>query len=125
MDITAALGKARETLEELYDSVCTVFEYEDRKDEITKITSKRLVEKYADIPCRLSYRGFPHTEEALKAARLSFTVRLYLAPEIKIEPGSVIQVTYKADSATFHLAGQPAKYTTHQEIELLLKKGWA
>lgn len=52
-------------------------------------------------------------------------LRLFLAPEIKVAPGSKITITQNGVVGEYKNSGVPAMYDTHQEIMLELFKGWA
>lgn len=118
-----SIARARRVIESLYDAVCSVYVYKDDKD--GKITKKVRSLSAKDVPCRIVYKGFPHTEEALNAARLSYTVRMYTSPDVDIPEGSFVEVTYKGNKYEFAMAGRAARYLTHQETELRLGKRWA
>ena len=52
-------------------------------------------------------------------------VKLFIAPEINVMPGSKIVVTQKGRTTEYKNSGEPAIFDTHQEIMLVKFKGWA
>lgn len=115
----------REALEASYAGKCTVAILKSVTDPITKITSKQEIVEQKDIPCRLSFSSTSGTGEASPVAAVTQTIKLYLAPEIQIKPGSRITVTQNGYTNQYERSGQPAIYASHQEITLELFRGWA
>ncbi len=52
-------------------------------------------------------------------------MKLFLAPEIRVNSGSRIAVTQNGISNEYCASGEPAVYDTHQEILLELAERWA
>lgn len=123
MKTLKGIERAKRAIEGFYDAVCSVYIYETETDGKISKNVKRLWAK--DIPCRIAYEGFPHTEEALNAAKLSFKVKMYTSPEKDIPEGSYVEIRYGGVTYGFAMAGKAAKYMTHQETELRLEKRWA
>lgn len=115
----------REALEASYAGKCTVSILKSVTDPITKITNKQEIVEQEDIPCRLSFSNVNSVGEASPVAPVTQTIKLFLAPEIRIEPGSRITVTQNDCTNQYERSGQPAVYASHQEITLELFKGWA
>ena len=107
--------------ESLYNKKCTVYEYITIRDEITGIDSTKEYEKYNDVPCRISYKSIPNTSQTDTGASLTQSICLFCSPDYDIQPGSKVSCQGKAYKAS----GEPAVYTSHQEIELILDKEWA
>ena len=81
-------------------------------------TTRVLSQSY---PCRLSYKDVPNaTSDGIPV--MGQSVKIFLAPERKISPGSEIHVERQGRNLEFVLAGVAAVYETHQEISLTLKK---
>ena len=57
----AVVRKAREVhkkaIEQLYEDVCTVCEYQSIKNEKTKLTEKREVVILENLPCKISFEN--------------------------------------------------------------------
>ena len=53
------------------------------------------------------------------------TIKLFIAPEIDIKPGSKIDVTHLGVTTSYKRSGNPAVYHTHQEIMLELWENYA
>ncbi len=113
----------RKAVESLYEGRCTVTEYEPYVKS-NKATAYREVTTLEEQPCRLSYSSAPATEKGENAATKQQNIKLFLAPEINIRPGSRIMVTQNGVTQDYCQTGQPAVYATHQEINLELWKGW-
>lgn len=118
------LVKARKAMAWLYDGTCTVTEYIAVR-KANKSTGHREAIKHVDIPCRLSYSSSPSTDESQGASKQTQSIRLFTAPEFDIEAGSKVAVTQNGQTIDYKSASEPAKYETHQEINLVLFDGWA
>lgn len=114
----------RNAIESLYEGVCTICEYTAVKDTTTKITTKQEVVVQSNIPCRLSYR-YGRSAAQNDAASITQQIELFLAPEITVKAGSKIIVTQNGRTTAYKNSGQPAVYTSHQQIILELFTGWA
>ena len=128
MNIAGALDKARKAhrnaVEQLYEDVCTVYEYRSVKDSVTKLTEKKEVPVLEREPCRLSFESIDTTSDG-DAAKKRISVKLFLSPDVTIRAGSKIVVTHRGEIAAYSNSGVPAVYMTHQEIELKLFERWA
>lgn len=122
-----ALEKARKAhrkaVEMLYEGHCTVTEYESYVKP-NKATAHREVIALEDQPCRLSFSSFPAAEKGENAANKQQSIKLFLAPEVRVKPGSRITVTQNGVTQDYCRSGESAVYATHQEINLELWKGW-
>ena len=59
------------------------------------------------------------------AASVTQGLKLFLAPEIRVKPGSKVIVTQNGITGAYSASGEPAVYSTHQEIVLELSGRWA
>lgn len=108
----------RKEIEKLYNGRCTVYNYENVTDPITHQTTQELVKVLEDQPCRLSRKtNPPNTNDGVP--RATQTIKLFIAPEVKIPPASTLEVTQNEVTGTFTQSGVPMVYYTHQEILLL------
>lgn len=115
----------RKAIESLYDSTCTVIEYQKVRKE-NKSTGFDEVPVLKDIPCRLSYSNITNTNITDKgAAQVVQIIKVFLAPDINIKPGSKLSITKDGHTQDFKSSGEPAMYDSHQEIVLELFKGWS
>lgn len=119
------VNTVRATIESMYKSKCNVFEYKSIKDPVTRITSKQEVMTLENQPCRLSFKNITSTSVSDGAATVSQVVKLFVAPDIKVNAGSKITVTQNGITTAYKSSGQPAIYTNHQEVVLELFRGWA
>lgn len=115
----AQVVSARRAIESLYTDICKIITECDVLDESGIMKTTRVVSQ--SYPCRLSYKDIPNaTSEGIPI--MSQSVKIFLAPEIKISSGSEIHVIRQDRNLEFVLAGVAAVYETHQEISLTLKK---
>jgi hypothetical protein len=116
--------KTRKAIESLYDGKCTITEHQKIKKE-NKSTGFQDVVVLKDIPCRLSFKTINTTKQTDTAASAVVqTTKVFLAPEIQVKPGSKLTITQNDVTTEYKSSGEPAFYSTHQEIVLDLFKGW-
>ena len=124
--LTAAQKAARKAIESTYSGVCTILERRDVRDEKTKITRKNEeVPVVENQPCKLSFEKLNAVVQTDTAAKLTQGTKLFIAPEIKIKPGSKIIVEQNGTTTEYSASGEPAVYFSHSEYTLELFKGWA
>ena len=116
--------KARKAIESLYDGRCTITEHQKVKKE-NKSTGFQDVVVLEDQPCRLSFKTINSTNQTDTAASVVQITKVFLAPEIQVKPGSKLTIAQNDVTTEYKSSGQPAFYSTHQEIVLELFKGWA
>lgn len=78
-----------------------------------------------DQPCRLSYSSNFSADKGERASGKEQVIRVFLAPEVEVHPGSRITITQNGRTGVYAQSGQPAVYATHQEIILKLWEDWA
>lgn len=117
--------KSKNAIETLYDGVCTIHIMQKTKDPETGGIDFDEAILISDAPCRLSFSTFPTTDIVTNAPGLGQAAKLFISPELDIPPGSKIVVTQHGSTTVYSNSGQPAKYATHQEINLELFKVWA
>ena len=121
----ADVVNVRKALESLYDGKCTITEYQKIKKE-NKSTGFEEVVVHEEVPCRLSFSTIKNTNQTDTAASEVVQItKVFLAPEIKVKPGSKLTITQNDVTTEYKSSGEPAFYRTHQEIILELFKGWA
>ncbi|MBS6396676.1 MAG: hypothetical protein KH452_05945 [Clostridiales bacterium] len=116
--------KARELVEKLYTGSCTVMEYQKYRKE-NRSTGNREVVVLEGQPCRLSHYSSPSAGSSEIASSLEQSIKVYMAPEIVVKPGSKMVITQNGVKETYQSSGKPAVYQTHQEVSLKLFEGWA
>ncbi len=125
----AAVKKAREVhkkaIEQFYEDVCNVYEYQSIKNEKTKLTEKREVVILENLPCKISFENTAATAGKEGAAEKEISVKLFLAPNINIKAGSKVIVIHNGETTAYSNSGVSARFFTHQEIELKLFERWA
>ena len=107
-------------LSALWTGRCTIYEYQDVTDPFTHQTTQKEVSVLEDEPCRLSYRYEQSTNIRSGAAVVSQSIKLFIRPDLVINPGSVIEITQHGVTEKYKGSGQPAVYCNHQEIILNL-----
>lgn len=115
----------RRAIERLYTGVCTVMEYGSFRDEVSKITRQAERTVLEGQPCCLSFEKTTAAAPTDTAAEVVQGVKLFLAPEVEVKPGSKIIVEQAGRRFEFAASGQPAVYGSHQEVALSLWRGWA
>jgi len=124
--LTAAQKAARKAIESTYSGVCTILERRDVRDEKTKITRKNEeIPVIENQPCKLSFEKLNTVVQTETAAALTQGTKLFIAPEIKIKPGSKIIVEQNGATTEYSASGEPAVYFSHSEYMLELFKGWS
>lgn len=121
----AARQAARKALESAYDGRCDIVEYQDVTDEGTGLSQGEEAVVLEGQPCKLSFEKQAAVSQTDTAAAVTQGLKLFLAPEIKIRPGSKIIVTQNGITGAYSASGEPAVYGTHQEIALELFGRWA
>lgn len=114
---------ARQAIESQYDAKCDVIE--KRPTEVKNITKNIEETVLKDKCCRVSFETIAQNTETDTEAKKVQKIKLFIAPELDIKPGSKIVVTRKGRTTEYKNGGEPAVYDTHQEIILELWKGWA
>lgn len=107
-------------LSALWTGKCTIYEYQDYTNEITHQTIQKEVPIIVDEPCRISYHQEQATNIKSGAAVVSQSIKLFIRPDLTINPGSVIEITQHGVTCKYKGSGQPAVYCNHQEIVLEL-----
>lgn len=126
VNLTAAQKAARKAIESTYTGFCTIVERRDVRDEKTKITRKNEeVPIIENQPCKLSFEKLNAVVQTETAAVMVQGTKLFIAPEIKIKPGSKIIVEQNGTTTEYSASGEPAVYFSHSEYMLELFKGWA
>ena len=73
----------------------------------------------------ISFKSSDNTDNSESASALSQTIKVFLAPEVNVKPGSKLSITRNGVTTDYKNSGEPARYDTHQEITLELFKGWS
>ena len=116
--------KARKAVESLYDGICTISEYQ-------KIKKENMSTGFAEVvvvenqPCRMSYKTVNSANQTDTASAITQAIVVYLSPDILVKPGSKLTITQNGVTTAYKNSGEPAVYSTHQEIPLELFKGWS
>ncbi len=114
--IKQAREMARAALEQTYEGRCTIIEYHDVIEEKTKLSHEKEVVVLGDKPCKLSFEKIDAAVQTETAASVSQSIKLFIAPEIKVNSGSKIIVTQNGITEEYSASGKPAIYFTHQKI---------
>lgn len=124
MSLTKWMEKAREAhrkaIEQLYEDTCTIYEEQEVTDEDTNITSTETVAVVERQPCKISFENLSTTSDSETVAEKKIAVKLFLAPEIGVKPGSSIEVTHNGEIVKYSNSGVAGKFYTHQEVNLEL-----
>ena len=116
--------KARKAIESLYDGRCTITEHQKVKKE-NMSTGFQDVVVHENIPCRMSFKTINNANQTDTTASIVQVTKVFLAPEIQVRAGSKLTITQNGVTTDYKSSGEPAFYSTHQEIIIELFKGWA
>lgn len=107
---------AKEAIEKTYIGSCSISSSVKKIEEgQTKISFECICENQ---PCALSQKQLNSAEQTDINAKVDYTAKLFIAPEIVIQPGSKIIVVQEGRTYNFKASGKPFVYGTHQEIML-------
>jgi len=123
--VEAAQKAARKAQESQYFGTMTVTERGKVMDERSKLTKEQDVVVLVGQPCKLSFENLRTAQQTESAAGITQIIKLFLAPEIRVNPGSKVTVEQDGVTADYRCSGVPAVYSTHQEIILELFERWA
>lgn len=115
----------RAAIEATYDGSCSIYIREPKRDPETGVTSLEEVCKIENQVCHISFSSSGAAEGTDTITKVSQVIKLFLAPEIVIVPGSKIEVAQHGRTETYGQSGKAAVYFSHQEILLELWKGYA
>ena len=118
------LKQAREAIQSMWTGICNIFGFKDVEDKYGATTHAELT-LFKNLPCRLSFKNISQTSQTESFAVSSQVVKLFIAPEVYVPPGSVIEVTQNGITRKYKHSGISAVYTNHQEIMLEAYKGSA
>ena len=118
------LEKAKKAIQSLWTGVCNIFGFKDVEDKYGA-TIHAEVALFENLPCRISFKNISQTSQTESFAVSSQVVKLFIAPDVYVPPGSVIEVTQNGITRKYKHSGISAVYTNHQEIVLEAYKGSA
>lgn len=118
------MKSARKAIESMYIGRCSITEYRKIKQE-NKATGFEEVVVLENQPCRLSFESISSTKPTESVALLPQTAKVFIAPDIPIKPGSKLIIKQNGITTAYKSSGEPARYSTHQEMMLTLFDGWA
>lgn len=114
----------RMVIEQTYDGICNIYRMQSIKDPETKVTRQDEGIIHKDISCHLSYSKTAPAVGSDTVTAVTQTIKLFLAPELVIPPGSRIEVTQQSRTESYDQSGKAAVYSSHQEILLELWEGY-
>jgi hypothetical protein len=122
MLLAFAFKKASKVVESLYDSSCTIIREGDKhKDPVTKESKNRKITICENQSCRVSRQSLSKNNQTDTVNKISYEIKLFIAPELEIKQGDIVEVINKGVS-TKYTAGEGFPYNTHQEV-ILSKEG--
>lgn len=110
----------RQVLEQTYTGICQVSGTKSERDPKTKRTESKEVVLYEELPCRLSVGSTQVNTLGEETATVMKSIKVFLAPEVVISPGSKFIITQNGVTEQYKNSGKSAVYPTHQEIDLEL-----
>lgn len=115
----------RKAIEATYDGTCRIYGMQSVKDPVTKVTRQEEVLVQDGIACHLSYSSTVPAAGSDTVTGVAQTIKLFLAPELVVPPGSRIEVTQQGRTESYAQSGKAAVYSSHQEILLEIWKEYA
>ena len=115
----------QDALKRLWDGVCDVYAIETVRNEKNGRDEPQEVLKLSGEPCRLSFSSVSNTSEQDSAPVIQQTVKLFISKAADIPAGSKVVVTQEGRTDAYQRSGEPATYSTHQEIVLVPFKEYA
>lgn len=122
--VKAAQVAARKAQESLYFGKATVYEYKKIIDENHLAKFQEIVVLEEQL-CKLSFESKKQSVQSESTNNITQVIKLFLSPDVTINPGSKITVTQDGVTRDFTNSGVSAVYPTHQEIMLELFEGWS
>ncbi|NFD30418.1 hypothetical protein EXN57_02640 [Clostridium botulinum] len=118
--IEKARKQARKAIESLYDCTCNIYGYEKYKDPATKETKTGInpIPKYEKQSCKVSKQSLSKNNQSDTTNNINYELKLFIAPELEIKQGDIIEVTNVLGVKTKYKAGEGFPYYTHQEVIL-------
>ncbi|MDO4301252.1 MAG: hypothetical protein Q4D26_07680 [Clostridia bacterium] len=117
---------ARKKIESLYTGLCSVYALDTVRDPDTKQSKQSEILLLENQPCRISFESNSATVKSNDTVyEKPQSIKLFIAPDLVITPGSKIVVTQNGKTETYKSSGVPRIYVTHQEIVLELFVRWA
>lgn len=120
----------RNAFEEVYYDKCDIYENQKVVHEDHSTTFEEVV-ILQNAKCRIDFDNEVVASNENQVANVAQIITLFIDPTITIKTGTKIRVTY-TDKVTGNQAtkdytrsGEPAIYTTHQEVPLELFKKYA
>lgn len=114
-----------EALRRLWSGICTIIVRQPVVDESNGQTSLQEAILLENEPCRLSFKNVNTTGENNEASPVQQVTKLFLDNTVVIPAGSKLVVTQNGYTAEYEKSGEPAIYSTHQEIVVEKFKEWA
>lgn len=132
-------GLVFNALSRLWSDRCTIWGKENYINSQTGRMEQREIVLIQNAPCRVSYgslqpvsntRGSASQRiktslQSLGASSVKGQVKLFLAADTPVPPGSRVMITRNGRMEMYHLSGAPAVYSSHMEVPLVLEQNWA
>lgn len=119
------VSNTRKAIELLYIGRCDILNQQEVKDPETKQTHFVEITVTKAQPCRLSFETITAAENGSGAAEVTQIIKLFISPDLEIKAGSRITVTQSGRKQSYKASGEPAVYSTHQEVILRLAGDYA
>ena len=104
--------RTRKAIEIPYDFRADIFE--KKKVVVSSVTNFKEVMVQSDVCCS----NISSNSENEADSDVTQVIKLFMAPEINVKPGSKILVKGVGGVVAYKSSGRPAVYPTHQEILL-------
>jgi hypothetical protein len=102
-------------LEKLHKDKMTIFRYEEVK--VNGITRMQDVEKYIDVPCRLSKKQLSGISDE-NTPILTIAHKVFTSPSVDVLEGDKLVIKQKSGRIYTFKAGESFPYSSHIEIDV-------
>ena len=111
-------------LKRLWRDTCTITEYQEYQGD-DKSTEFKEVVVLENEPCKLSFKLDYPVIQTDTTANITQQVKLFIDNAVKVRAGSKITVQRENEMFNYKQSGEPAFFSSHQEIILVPFRGWA
>lgn len=104
----------RAAIEAMYEDTCSILRAAAVKT--GNLTQMQPQQVATGIRCALSRASVSPSVQMDAENRVEYTAKVFMAPDVDVQAGDIIDVTRFGSVVHLECAGRPAVYATHQEI---------
>lgn len=111
-------------IEKTYIGKCEVVEYQEVQNaDYTTGHEEILVQ--SNLPCKLSFESNNPVSQSDGVGEVTQTTKVFISPDVNVKTGSKLTVTQNGVTTAYQCSGEPNHYASHQEVTVILFRGWA